>query len=90
MVGEEVVKHSNDIKELQEGAGENASLDLKEIFEAPPHPQECFTLVFKGSLRNFQGNPLRTETPFGVPWACGIGDAFEKIDELEAEIERLV
>lgn len=29
--------------------------------------EEYFTLVFKGNLRKFAGNPLKTDTPFGVP-----------------------
>lgn len=41
-----------------------------------------FTLVFKGSVKKVE-NPLRTETPFGIACAVGIGDAFERIDQLE-------
>ncbi len=50
---------------------------------------ERFTLVFVGNLRKFQGNPLRTETPFGIPIVCGIGDAFEEADGLRAQLEYL-
>lgn len=32
-----------------------------------------FALVFEGDLRKFEGNPLKTVTPFGVPIACGLG-----------------
>ena len=41
-----------------------------------------FTLVFKGNIRAFDRNPLKTETPFGTPCAAGIGDAFETSDDL--------
>lgn len=51
--------------------------------------REYFTLVFKGNLANFKGNPLKTDTPFGVPFVCGYGDAFEKADALEIELEDL-
>lgn len=50
---------------------------------------EYFTLVFKGNLREFNGNPLRTETPFGIPFVCAIGDLSEKVDELEEKLEGL-
>ena len=48
---------------------------------------EYFTLVFKGNLREFKGNPLRTETPFGIPFVCAIGDLSERVDELEERLE---
>lgn len=44
---------------------------------------ECFTVVFKGSLRNIEGNPLTLKTPFGEPLAVGIGDAFKRLEKLE-------
>lgn len=50
---------------------------------------EYFTLVFKGSLRDFKGNPLRTETPFGIPFVCAIGDLSERVDELEEQLSGL-
>jgi hypothetical protein len=50
---------------------------------------EYFTLVFKGNLREFKGNPLRTETPFGIPFICSIGDLAEKVDELEEKLAGL-
>jgi hypothetical protein len=58
----------------------------------PKHPSAetgYFTLVFKGHLRDFNGNPLRTETPFGIPVVCGYGDAFEEADNLREELENL-
>ena len=48
---------------------------------------EYFTLVFEGNLREFKGNPFRTETPFGIPRAGSLGDANEKVDKLRAVIE---
>jgi len=50
---------------------------------------EYFTLVFKGSLRNFAGNPLRTETPFGVPFICALGNVYDEADELREKLETL-
>ncbi len=49
-----------------------------------PELTKAFTLVFAGDIRNFKMNPLTTETPWGIPYAVGMGDAFEKIDELES------
>lgn len=46
-----------------------------------------FTLVFKGDISAFPKNPLKVETPFGVPVACGTGDAFKRIDDLEQRID---
>lgn len=42
-----------------------------------------FTLVFRGDIRRFDGNPFRTATPFGEPMRCGEGDAFVEIASLE-------
>ena len=50
---------------------------------------EFFTLVFKGNLKKFKGNPLKTETPFGIPFVCALGDLSERIDYLEAKLETL-
>ena len=47
---------------------------------------KAFTLVFEGDIRRFKMNPLATETPWGIPYAAGMGDAFEQIDQLEATI----
>ncbi|HEY8751618.1 MAG TPA: hypothetical protein VIM11_26790 [Tepidisphaeraceae bacterium] len=49
---------------------------------------EYFTLVFKGSLREFKGNPLRTETPFGIPFICALGNVCDEADELREIAER--
>jgi hypothetical protein len=50
---------------------------------------EYFTLVFKGNLRKFNGNPLRTETPFGIPFICAIGDVCQEADDLRERLEGL-
>lgn len=47
---------------------------------------EYFTLVFKGNLREFKGNPLKTETPFGIPFVAAIGDLSEVVDQLEEQL----
>jgi len=46
-----------------------------------------FTVVFKGNLKEFEGNPLQAKTVFGTPVACGLGDAFDEIDRLQEELE---
>lgn len=46
---------------------------------------EYFTVVFKGDLRKFPGNPLTTETPFGIPYSVSLGDALERIDDMESK-----
>jgi hypothetical protein len=50
---------------------------------------DCFTLVFKGKISSFNKNPFLTETPFGTPYAAGIGNAFEEADKLREKLERL-
>ena len=40
-----------------------------------------FTLVFEGDLSAFKGNPFHVETPFGKPFAYGLGNAFDREDE---------
>jgi hypothetical protein len=50
---------------------------------------EYFTLVFKGNLREFNGNPLRTETPFGIPFICALGNVCDEADELRERLETL-
>jgi len=48
------------------------------------------TMVFKLDKAKFKSmNPLNTETPWGIPYAVGIGDAFEQADELREELERI-
>jgi hypothetical protein len=50
---------------------------------------EAFTLVFEGDIRQFKMNPLNTETPWGVPYACGLGDAFAQRDRLQEQLDQL-
>jgi len=47
---------------------------------------ERFTIVFEGDIRKFDGNPLKTETPFGVPLTVAIGDLIEQLNELEDRV----
>lgn len=49
-----------------------------------------FTLVFDGEIRHLAFNPFKAETPFGRPTASGAGDAFAKIDRMEAIINRFL
>lgn len=50
---------------------------------------EYFTLVFKGSLRDFAGNPLRTETPFGIPFICALGNVCDEADGFRETLEEI-
>jgi hypothetical protein len=49
-----------------------------------------FTMVFEGNLRDFKGNPFKTETPFGIPVVVGLGDAFEECEKLREELSAAV
>ncbi len=51
----------------------------------PSDKSKFFTLVFEGDIRTFKKNPLTTETPFGIPFAAGVGDAFWDLDEARGE-----
>jgi len=44
---------------------------------------ERFTIVFEGDIRKFVGNPLKTETPFGIPYTVAVGDIIEQLNELQ-------
>lgn len=44
--------------------------------------ERYFTLVFAGNIREFKGNPLETETVFGVPVSVGVGDAHDELERL--------
>lgn len=47
------------------------------------------TMVFKVEAAAFKkANPLATETPWGIPYAVGLGDAFEENDELRDLLEK--
>lgn len=55
--------------------------------------REYFTLVFKGDITKIQGNPMKIETPYGLPVASGMGNAFdviENIHEIEDAASKLV
>jgi hypothetical protein len=52
-----------------------------------PELTEAFTLVFEGDIRQFDFNPLKTDTPFGRPYAVSMGDALAKIDKLMTEAD---
>ncbi len=52
--------------------------------------EEYFTLVFKGNLKSFAGNPLRTETPFGIPFICALGNVCDEADELRETLSDLL
>jgi hypothetical protein len=49
-----------------------------------------FTAVFDRDIRAFDGNPLKAETPFGVPETIAIGNVFEERDRLEAALEQII
>lgn len=49
-----------------------------------------FTLAFPGDLRQFKGNPFKTETPFGVPVSAALGDVLEERGRLLEEREQLL
>ncbi len=49
-----------------------------------PELTKAFTLVFDGDIRKFKGNPLTTETPFGIPYAVAMGDALATIDKIHS------
>jgi hypothetical protein len=44
---------------------------------------EYFTMVFEGDITRIKGNPMKIETPFGFAIACGIGNAFDKLENIE-------
>ena len=48
-----------------------------------------FTVVFDGDIRKLEGNPLKYKTQFGGTLRMGVGDAFERVDELQARIAEL-
>jgi hypothetical protein len=46
---------------------------------------KAFTMVFAGDIRKFKMNPLKTETPWGIPYAVAMGDALEELDAIKLE-----
>ena len=53
-----------------------------------PDQPKFFTIVFEGDIGAFKANPLKTETPFGVPYTIGRGNALDEMDDLREEAER--
>lgn len=50
---------------------------------------EHFTVVFEGDIMDFDFNPLKAVTPFGIPYAAGIGDALAEADAFRAALESI-
>lgn len=49
-----------------------------------------FTLVLDGDIEKFNFNTFKVEAgPYGLPTACGRGNAFSETEALHDEIERL-
>jgi hypothetical protein len=48
-----------------------------------------FTLVFEGDLTKFSMNPLKMNTPFGVPIASALGDILAECERLEEEVSEV-
>ena len=48
-----------------------------------------FTVVFEGQISKLDGNPLKYETAFGKVIACGIGNAFDELEQMHSSAERL-
>src|SRR5881396_3881865 len=46
-------------------------------------------MVFEGDIRKLDKNPMKIETPFGLPVASGCSHALNDVEELNDEIERL-
>ena len=51
--------------------------------------RDYFTLVFQGDIGKFKNNPLKTETPYGVPISVARGHSFEEADMLIDAVERI-
>ncbi len=51
--------------------------------------EKQFTVVFDGDLRKIKANPFQTDTPFGRPSACGLGNMFEREDEAAETITQM-
>ena len=57
----------------------------REDFPSANDENYC-TLVFRCSLRTFEGGPHYVDTPFGAAKIAGIGNAFAQVDNLEAAL----
>lgn len=49
----------------------------------------AFTVVFKGNVKHFFGNPMEADTPFGKPQAMSYGNSFDAADILRAALEQI-
>lgn len=47
------------------------------------------TIVFECNLRQFKGNPLHVDTPFGRPVLVAVGNVTEDRDWLESQLRDL-
>lgn len=47
----------------------------------PAEDRTYYTVVIKGDIGEYQGNPLDMEIPFGKVAACGYGNAFDREEE---------
>ena len=54
-----------------------------------PREFKYLTVCFEVDARTIPGNPLLIESPFGKPVTVGLGDMFERCDQLEEELERM-
>ncbi len=45
--------------------------------------REYFTLVFKGDITKLGQNPHKIETPFGFAVASGMGNAFDRLEDID-------
>ena len=48
-----------------------------------------FTIIFKGDIRKFRENPLTIASPFGEVFSVWVGDAYDEVEDLRAENEKL-
>lgn len=51
---------------------------------------EYFTVVFQGSIRKLDRNPLLILSDFGYPVACSVGHALNALDAVTDELEEMV
>lgn len=60
-----------------DGQGDPALADIEPRSDGP-----FFTVVFAGDIRDLQFNPMTATSPFGKVVACGIGNAFDEVEDL--------
>lgn len=49
-----------------------------------------FTVVFRGNIRKFDKSPFKIETEFGEVVAVGDGNAYDEIEDLSEEVDKLM